>query len=89
MPRQRLRAASAERRVADRVAIERRRLAPAAGPRGGLAVGLGEAEVGRGDSIQIEGPLPFMQLTLAPAYRVSPAFAVGLRASYGVGALLH
>lgn len=52
-------------------------------------MGLGEAEVGRGDSIQIEGPLPFMQLTLAPAYRVSPAFAVGLRASYGVGALLH
>jgi hypothetical protein len=49
----------------------------------GLIVGLGDAQVGRGDAIGIEGPLVFMQLSLAPAYRVSPALAVGLRASYG------
>jgi hypothetical protein len=46
-------------------------------------VGLGEAHVGNDDSIQIESPLPFMQLSIIPAYRVAPELAVGLRASYG------
>jgi hypothetical protein len=49
----------------------------------GFTVGLGDAQVGRGDAIGFEGPLVFVQLSLAPAYRVSPAFSVGLRGSYG------
>jgi hypothetical protein len=49
----------------------------------GLTVGLGDAQIGSGDSSQSEGPLAFMQLSVMPAYRVAPAFAVGLRASYG------
>jgi hypothetical protein len=50
----------------------------------GLIVGLGDAYVGDGSGgIQVESPLPFMQLSLAPSRRVGPNIALGLRASYG------
>jgi hypothetical protein len=49
----------------------------------GFTVGLGDARVARGDAIGFEGPVILMQLSLTPAYRISPAVALGLRGSFG------
>jgi hypothetical protein len=49
----------------------------------GLVVGLGDAQVASGDVIGVEGPVVLMQASLAPAYRIAPTFALGLRGSYG------
>jgi len=50
----------------------------------GLTLGLGEVWEGDGDVVKVTGPPTFLELSLAPSYRVAPELALGVRAAFGL-----
>jgi len=50
----------------------------------GLTLGLGDVWVSRGDVIENSGTPMFLDLSVAPSYRLAPDFALGIRAGVGL-----
>lgn len=50
----------------------------------GITLGVGEVWEGDGDVVVNSGGPAFLELSLAPSYRVTPDFALGVRAAFGL-----